>query len=262
MAAVPAAALALAVACATLGAGGAAASRPVRPEAGLTVWPARLALAGGARRTIHLINRGRSRVVVDAAAAGLALDLRGRPRIVRRRAGAPAWVAVSPRRAAVPAGGATAFVVAATPLRRARPGDHDALVLLTTEPRPSAGVPVRVRIGVVAVVRVPGAVARRLDVAALTVRRDGRARVLGLTLANRGDVVERVPVRRLLARLVTRGRVRATLRAGPRELLPRSRAIVELRYAGPLRGRVGVRVVLLEPRPGEARLEKRFEVRL
>ena len=42
------------------------------------------------------------------------------------------------------------------------PGDHDALVLLTTRPRRGPAVAVRMRIGVVVVVRAPGRVVRRL----------------------------------------------------------------------------------------------------
>ncbi len=53
----------------------------------------------------------------------------------------------------------------------ARPGDHPAVVLLTTQPRRASGVAIRMRVGVVVFVHVAGTIVRRLDVRSLRVRR-------------------------------------------------------------------------------------------
>src|SRR5204863_3014737 len=132
-------------------------------------------------------------VVVDVSRAGYALDLRGRPRVVRpvagRRAAIP-WLTVRPSRLALPAGGSASLSVSSRLPRRADPGDRGALVLLTTRPVRSAAVAVRMRLGVVVVVRAPGAIVRRLDLLRLRIRAPSRPRLLELWIANRGNVTE------------------------------------------------------------------------
>src|SRR5207237_4136583 len=102
------------------------------------------------------------------------------------------------------------------------PGDHHALVLLATRPVRRGVVALRTRVGVLVLVRVPGRIVRRLDVLALRVRRHGRGRLLELHVANRGNVTERLVRRCVTVSLVRRGRVRTTLAAAPRDLLPRT----------------------------------------
>ena len=54
------------------------------PEAlELTAAPARLVLHGSGAAIVRLRNPGRKAVAVEVASTGFALDLRGRPRIVR-----------------------------------------------------------------------------------------------------------------------------------------------------------------------------------
>src|SRR5581483_4359423 len=103
--------------------------------------------------------------------AGFALSLRGRPRIARARGARSAapWLKLRPSRFVLPAHTSATVVVSARIPRRAEPGDHDALVLLTTRPRAGARVAVRMRLGVLVVVRAPGRIVRRLELGRLRV---------------------------------------------------------------------------------------------
>jgi hypothetical protein len=210
-----------------------------RPQASLAVSPPRVALVGKASSTISVTNRGAESLVVDVGRAGFALDLRGRPRIVRRPAAA--WLTMRPSRLLLAPGATAPLRVSAVPTRRAEPGDHDALVLLTARAPHRTRVAVRMRIGVLVEVRVPGRIVHRLVLRRLSVLRAG---VLELEIANRGNVTE--PLGRI--RMSIRGR---RMRIDPRDLLPRTRGIVQLRYGRAIHGRATVTVQL--PRKGVTR---------
>jgi hypothetical protein len=168
-------------------------------------------------------------------------------------------VSVRPRRITVGSAGA-ALVVSSRRAGGARPGDHSAVVLLTAVAPSASGVLVRMRIGLVVSVRVAGKLVRRLEVRAARVQRSGRARWISLSLANRGNLIETLGPGRPEVALVRRGRVVARLRAGRRQILPRTTATLELRYRGNLRGAVTARVALTE-RPGRRRVRS-FPLRL
>jgi hypothetical protein len=224
----------------------------------LSASPTHVALVAGARRAVRVTARGARPLVVQASVAGLGLDLGGRPRIVHPGDATP-WISVSPHRLTVDRGGA-ALVVSSRRAAGARPGDHSAVVLLTAVAQSAGGVVVRMRIGLVVSVRVAGALVHRLEVRAARVRRSGRARLIELSLANRGNVIESIGPGRLEVTLVRRGRVVAQLRSARREILPRSKGIVDLRYGGSVRGVVVARVELGQP-PGRRRVRS-FAVRL
>lgn len=239
-----------------------ASTTATRPPLALTAVPARVALTGPGTAPITVVNPGSKAVVVEAVRAGFALDLRGRPRVVGRAGprAAVAWLAVRPARFVLPAGGRRVVDVSVRLPARAEPGDHDALVLLTTRPKTAGGVSLRMRLGVVVVVRAPGRVVRRLVPTGLRVRRDRVGRVLELTLRNRGNVTESLP----------RGRVRLTLQKGrrsttlsfePRVLRPRSSGIAELAYRGRLEGWVTARV-RVRPVDGAPAGVRTFRLRL
>ena len=192
----------------------------------------------------------------------ISLDRRGRPRIGSRGGirAATSWLRIRPARFVLRPGASRSLIVTSRLPRRVEPGDHDALVLLTTRPRRGAGVAVRMRIGVVVVVRAPGRVVRRVAVRGARVRRVGRARVLELRLVNRGNVTERLGRGRIRV-VLRRGRIHATLRAGPRMLRPRTSGIVQLRYRGRLRGWVTAQV-RIAPEPGRHAVRRTFRVRL
>lgn len=208
------------------------------PQIALSASPSRLAVRPGAIDLVRLRTATRRPLTVEAHVAGYALDLHGRPRI----AAAVPWLTVRPRRLTVRPSGAV-LVVSTRRLRGAGPGDHSALVLLTAS-APSAGrVLVRIRIGLVVTVRVPGVVVHRLAVRAVHVRR----RLIELTLANRGNVVEPIDRSHLRLTLLRHGRVVARLRPERRRLLPRAAGLVELRYDGRAYGRVTARLELSVP---------------
>ena len=233
---------------------GAAAGRGI----GLSASPLRLTLTGKSAAAITVRNPGRRALLVDVSRAGFARSLRGRPQ-VRPARGASGWLHLRPRRLRVAPGAEAILHVGAVPPRRAAPGDHLALVLLTTRPLGAHRVRVRLRVGVIVVLHVRGSIVRRLDARALTVRRRGAIRLLELLLFNRGNVTEQLGDDGLRLEVVRSGRVLATLRPRRRELLPRTRGIAEFTYRGPIRGSVVVRIEL---RPALSGRPRSFRVRL
>ena len=137
-----------------------------------------------------------------------------------------------PKRIRIAPGAKRVLHVRAVPRRRAAPGDHPALVLLTTRPLGVKHVRVRLRVGVIVVLRVRGRIVRRLDARALTVRRSKALRLLELRLVNRGNVAERLAGDGLRLALLSGGRKVATLRPRSRELLPHSAGIAVFVYRG------------------------------
>jgi hypothetical protein len=232
-----------------------------RPPLGLTANPAHVRLTGSSRAMVRVTNPGSDAVVVDVARAGYALDLRGRPKIVMRSAArtATTWLAVRPARFVLRPGGTRAVEVTARVPRRVEPGDHDALLLLTTRPRRSAGVAVRMRLGIVVVVRAPGRVVRRLALGGLRVRPAGGTRVLELRVANRGNVTETLGRGRTRVTL-SRGATRVRLGAVARELRPGTRGVLQLTYRGRLRGWLSARAELAVD--GIPVVRRTFRVRL
>jgi hypothetical protein len=227
----------------------------------LAASPARVTLSGAESRTIRVTNSGGGVASVDVAPAGFALDLRGRPKILRRTDAAALRLEVQPRRFALQPGQATTLTVSAVPPPHVRAGDHPALVLLTTQPR-GTGLGVRMRIGIVVIVRVPGVVLRRVELRGLRVRRANGTDLLELSLVNRGNVTERLARERVRVSLRRRGRVIARLRAGPREVFPRSPATETFRYRGRLRGPVTALVEVVRPANGVPILRRTFRIRL
>ncbi len=235
-----------------------------RPPVALTASPAHVALVGTARATVRVTNSGASRAVVDVSRAGFALDVRGRPKIVRRGGdprSAAHWLILRPRSLELKPGGSASLTIASKLPSRAEPGDHDALVLLTTRPRANDGVAVRMRMGIVVVVRAPGTVVRRLELRGLNVVRKGRLRVLELVVANRGNVTESFARGRATVSLHRGGRRIARLAAGARELRPQTSGILQFRYRGAQRGWVTARVDVSPETSGRVLL-RTFRIRL
>jgi len=216
--------------------------------AALSVSPVRIRLTRAASRTITIMNAGNARATVDARTAGFVLDRRGKPTIARDRQPAAGWLRLQPPRVVLAPGGTAVVTVSSAAPAGALPGDHPALVLFTTLPPRTAGVAIRMRIGVVVLVRVAGRIVHRLELGSLKVRH----RVLELVVANRGNVVERARVRIVLLR---RGHVLARLGSVGRTLLPHSRGIERLRCSARLRGWVTARVEM-------GALRRTFRIRL
>jgi hypothetical protein len=182
-------------------------------------------------------------LLVDVSRAGFARSLHGRPRVRPVRSAAP-WLRFRPKRFRIGAGGTAVVRVRADPARGTAPGDHPALVLLTTRPLGVKHVRVRLRVGVIVDLRVRGRIVRRLDPRGLTVRREGAWRLLELRLVNRGNVTERLGRAGVRLVLVRHGRVFSTLRPRRCELLPHSAGIAVFPYRGHVRGAVLARFEL------------------
>lgn len=209
----------------------------------LTASPARLTLVPGAHRTVLVTNPGRGSVVVDVARAGFSLDPRGRPRI---GGAATPWFTVRPRRLVLRGGARASLVVSALRRPGAAPGDHPSVLLLTSGIAGPPAVRVRMRIGVVVAVRVPGRVRRSLVLEPPLVVRRGQARVLRAIVENRGNVDEWIGRGRIVVKLVRRHRVVAVLRGGGRRVLAHEKGVVELSVPARIRGRVRA-VVAIAP---------------
>lgn len=207
----------------------------------LTAYPSHLTLLGSAAATIRVVNPGASPLVVEAAPAGFTLGLRGRPRILlagtaARRAAS--WLDLRPHHLVLEPRGGTELALVASPRHGAAPGDYSAVVLLTARAARSVGVAVQMRIGITVIVRVSGRTRHRLVVQSERLRRVGDGCVVTLVVRNSGNVVERLRRGAVRASLAARGRMLAVLNSQPRELLPHTRAVVELPYRRRCTGRV------------------------
>jgi hypothetical protein len=190
------------------------------PPVALAVSPARLALAAGETRELRIANRGGTAAVVTVTTAGYTHALRGRIVILPRSSAAT----VLPRHVVVPARGSVSLTVRGQP---GTPGDHPSLVLLATQ-RSAGDIAVRVRVGVLVLVRSPGRVLHRVALERLETA-GGRLR---LWLRNRGNVAEPLRIHVVVAGRVLRDSL---------QLLPRSRALAELR-AGLVHGTAPVSI--------------------
>jgi hypothetical protein len=232
---------------------------PMQPaRVSLSVSPAHVTLAAGTRTAVHVEAGARAGMILRTSVAGFTLDLRGRPRIVPST-DAASWLTLTPRRVRVGAIGATVIISSRRP-SAARPGDHSAIVLLTTTAPSAKGMVLRMRIGLVVTVRVKGRLVRNLVVASARSRHAVRGASIDVALANRGNVIESIDGNRLRVVLLRRGRVVARLRPGRRKVLPRTSALVAMRYRGKLRGAVTARVELARADGAVAR--RSFRLRL
>jgi hypothetical protein len=240
-----------------------ASASPSRPALALTASPAHVALVAAAHQVIRVANRGTDPVVVDAVPAGFTLGLHGAPRILLRGASArraASWLRIRPARLVLPGGASAELRVTSGPPEVAAPGDHAALVLLTTRASAGAAVGVRMRIGITVTIRVPGRTRHALVLRGLYVRRAADARVLQVVIANAGNVVESLRRGSVQLQLVAGKHVVATLRSPARELLPHGTGVVDLPYRGGVRGYLTARVAVT-PGAGPA-LGRTFRLRL
>ena len=221
-----------------------------RPRVALSVSPARLALTAPGARTIKLRNNGAEQVVVD---------------VTRRPLGpqpaAKTWLQITPARLVLHSGESAVLTLRASPPRRAEPGEHHVLVLLTTRPLRGGRVNVQVRLGVRIRMVVPGRIVRDAALGGLSLRRSRNARFLFVSVTNRGNV--NLPLRgRVTASLLRRGQRLAQLSPrGRRALLPGARAVLALRYGGRVRGLLTA-VIRIRLGPGVRAVERRYRVRL
>jgi hypothetical protein len=221
-----------------------------RPRVALSVSPAQLAVFAPGSRRIKLRNDGAEPVVVDATR-----------RTLGRQIAAKTWLQIVPARLSLRSGESATLTLRVRPPRRAEPGDHHVIVLLTTRPLHTGRVRVRMRLGVRIRMVVPGRIVRRLTLGGLRVHRRHDARFIFVSVVNRGNVT--VQLRgRVTALLVRRSQqlARVSPRA-QRALLPGGRAVLVLRYRGRVRGVVSV-VVRIRLGSGIRPVERRYRIRL
>lgn len=221
-----------------------------RPRVALSVSPAQVAVSAPGSRRINLRNDGAERVVVDATR-----------RTLGRQTAAKTWLQIVPARLSLRSGERAILTLRVRTPRRAEPGDHHILVLLTTRPLRGGRVNVQVRLGVRIRMVVPGRIVRRLTLGGLRIHRRSGVRFMFVSVANRGNVT--VQLRgRVTALLVRRGRHLARLSPTRRRaLLPGARAVLTLRYNGRVRG-VLTAVVRVRLGPGIRVVERRYRIRL
>ena len=221
-----------------------------RPRVALSASPAQLAFAGPGSRTIKLRNDGAEQVVVAAAR-----------RTLGRQTMAKTWLQIVPARLLLRSGESAILTLRVRRPRRAEPGDHQLLVLLTTRPLRGGRVNVQVRLGVRVRMVVPGRIVRHLTLGGLRVHRAHGARFMFVSVANRGNVT--VQLRgRVTASLFRRGQRVARLRPPARRaLLPGGRTFLALRYGGRVRGPVTA-LVQVRLGPGVRAVKRRYRIRL
>lgn len=216
---------------------------------GLSASPERLRLEGRSSASLTVRNPGTKALLVDVSRAGFGRSVHGRGQVrAPRRLG---WLRLGARRLWLAPRATAVLRVAAVPPRGIAPGDHPALVLLATRPLGARHVRVRLRVGVVVVLHVPGRIVRRLELQALAVRRRPGRTLLELRLVNRGNVTEELGGSRLRLALCRHGHVLATLRPRHLELLPHSAGVAQFAYRGTARGALTARV-LLQPSGGRS----------
>lgn len=212
-----------------------------RPRVALSVSPARLALTAPGSRTIKLRNDGAERVRVDVTRPKTGLE-------------------VVPVRVLLRSGESAILTLRTGWARRPEPGSHRVFVLLTARPLRGDRVNVQVRLGVRVRMVVPGRIVRRLTLGGLRVRRRRGARLMVVSVANRGNVT--IPLRSsVTALLVRRGRRVARLKPRAQLLRPGARTQLALPYRGRVRGPVTA-VVQVRLGPGIRVVERRYRVRL
>ena len=221
-----------------------------RPRVALSVSPARVAFEAPGSRTIKLRNGGAERIVVEATRRPLG-----------SQPAAKAWLQITPARVVLRSRESATLTLRASPPRRAEPGEHRALVLLTTRPLRGGRVKVQVRLGVRVKVVVRGRIVHDAVLGDLRLRRSRNARFMFVSVTNRGNVT--VPLRgRVTAALLRRGHRLAQLTPrGRRAILPGARAVLTLRYGGRVRGLLTA-VIRIRLGPGVRAVERRYRVRL
>ena len=217
------------------------------PATNLSVSPARLAIVAPASRRLELRNGGAEPLAIEIVHRSLTVG------------GVP-WLSVRPSRFVLRAGARGVLTLHAR-TGNAPPGDHELRLLFTGRPVRDARIGVRLRLGIGVRVRIRGRVVRLVDVRGLHVGKTRHARVLRLSLVNRGNVTEQLGGRVSVA-LVRNGRAFSRLRARTRlQLFPGARTVLDLRYRGRTRGPVTA-VATVALGHGVRRVERRYRLRL
>jgi hypothetical protein len=231
-------------------------SPPAVGQVAMSVQPSEtLVVAGGESKTLTLTNTGSITTKYFMAVGNFDVDANGGVRIdppLTPSRSARQWLRVDPAETSLRPGQAAKVRIRAVPGRSARPGDHGAIVLFTTDVADQGTARLRGRIGVPMIVRVNGPLVRKVSIGRIQVRKSGKTRVIRARVFNNGNVSERFTRQRILIEIRRSGRTVARVASRTRLLLPGTNGDVVARYSGKVRGRVTIRVTLIPASPPEA----------
>jgi P pilus assembly chaperone PapD len=230
---------------------------PVASATSISVTPAHLIIPGNGRASLTVTNTGSEAETFSLRIGNYDLRPDGRVRIDPRLTpgrSARDWLRTSPPQIRLGPGQETTVTITSRPARSATPGDHQALLLVTSLPKAAvrSRVAVRSQVGVGVIARVPGPFVRRIAVARPFVVRSGARRAVRLRLTNRGNINERFARGQIAVTLRRRGRVLARLVARPQSVLPGTKGVVSIPYRGRISGRVTVVATVRLARPAQA----------
>ena len=207
----------------------------------VSVAPSHLVIPAGQTQDLTISNPGSDPVTFDLSTGNYVLSANGQVQIDPKQPPARSakdWIRLSPSTVTIDGQQSATIHVATKRVSSAAPGDHQALVFITSRATSTPGsVGVQTRLGIGVVVRVPGTLIRRLRVNKPTVATRGGVRVLQVRITNAGNINERFE----------KGQVRVTLRTGaaktvliakPQNVLPGTYGIFSLPYRGKLTGTV------------------------
>jgi len=216
----------------------------------LAVDPTQLVLVGAAKGTFKVRNPTSKPLPLTASVGNYTIRNNGsfvvNPKLPPRRS-AKHWLSISPKRFTIDPHATVVLKVRSHPGRRAGVGDHQALVLFTTEPSGTGKVQVRTRIGSPVLVRVKGKIRRKIAIGSLSVAR--RQHQLRLVLVNRGNINERLLKHRVSVVLKQGKRTIQSLWPASRDILPRNQSVYKLPYRPSLKGKLTA-VVNVRPANG------------
>jgi P pilus assembly chaperone PapD len=220
----------------------------------LAVSPTRLILAGTTQSTLNVVNTSSDPASVRVSVGTFSTNPTGgvivNPRTPPPRS-AERWVTVSPSVLNLAPGESAQVAVVSRPPHVAAPGDHQALILLTTDAPSPGQVLIRARVGITLLSRVGGPLFRRLQAHRVTVHRSGPLRVIRLGITNKGNVAERFGRGQMKVTLTRGGRTLGTVVAQVRTMLPGTSQIIAFPYRGKVTGNVRA-VVTVTPTPASA----------
>jgi hypothetical protein len=222
------------------------------PMTTLAVNPTQLILVGVSKGAYTVRNPTGKPVSLKASIGDYTIKPNGRVVVnpkVPPKGSAKHWLTISPQSFKLQPHTNAVLDVNSHPGKHAGPGDHHALVLFTTAPTGKGKVLVRTRIGVTALVRVPGKIKRKLVIGRPSAVR--KKHQLRFALLNKGNINERLLKGAVKVALKKGRRVVQRLTAPARDILPRSRTGYGLPYRHRLKGKLTA-VVTVRPLNGRA----------
>jgi hypothetical protein len=235
------------------------------PSIQLAASPARVLLVNSGTTTVEVTNGSGRAVEVAAAPLDYDIGRNGRVVVAPRKqpvGSARTWLQVSPSQAEIPPGHSAEFRLTATVPAGQAVGDHHALLAFTTQPVGTGRIGIRTRLGVSVVVRVPGALRRRMSITKARIR----GRWLRIGVRNSGNVIERFPPSRIAVQL-RRGASARLVRSRALILLPGREGMAAVRLPRSARGRYRAIVRLTPARadpgtPSAHSVARHFTIRL